>query len=177
MRDPYTAGHQERVAHLACAIAGKIGLSEERVEGLRVAGLLHDVGKVSVPAEILSKPMTLTPAEFDLIKAHPQTGYEILKGIDFSWPVAEIVLEHHERLDGSGYPRGLKGEAISLEAKILAVADIVEAMSSHRPYRAALGTDKALEAITKDKGTLYDPGVVDACVELFAEGKVALEGS
>jgi PAS domain S-box-containing protein/putative nucleotidyltransferase with HDIG domain len=177
MRDPYTAGHQERVARLACAIAGKIGLGEERVKGLRVAGLLHDLGKVSVPAEILSKPARLTPTEFNLIKAHPQTGYEILKGIDFSWPVAEIVLEHHERLDGSGYPRGLKGEAISLEAKILAVADVVEAMSSHRPYRAALGTDKALEAITKDKGTLYDPGVVDACVELFAEGKVALEGS
>jgi PAS domain S-box-containing protein/putative nucleotidyltransferase with HDIG domain len=170
MRDPYTAGHQERATRLACAIARKMGLSEERVEGLRVVGLLHDVGKVSVPAEILSKPARLTPAEFDLIKAHPQTGYEILKGIDFPWPVAEIVLEHHERLDGSGYPRGLKGEAISLEARILGVADVVEAMVSHRPYRPALGVDKALGEVEAGAGVLYDPEVVNVCLQLFHGG-------
>ncbi len=175
MRDPYTAGHQERVTRLACAIAGKMGLSEERAESLRVAGLLHDVGKISIPAEILSKPTTLTPTEFSLVKAHPQTGYEILKGIDFPGPVAEIVLEHHERLDGCGYPRGLKGEAILLEAKILAVADVVEAMASHRPYRPALGIEVALETTSKEKGTLYDPAVVEACIRLFSEGRFAFE--
>jgi PAS domain S-box-containing protein/putative nucleotidyltransferase with HDIG domain len=175
MRDPYTAGHQEQVTRLACAIAGKMGLSEERAEGLRVAALLHDVGKISIPAEILSKPTTLTPIEFSLVKAHPQTGYEILKGIDFPGPVAEIVLEHHERLDGCGYPRGLKGEAILLEAKILAVADVVEAMASHRPYRPALGIEKALETTSKEKGTLYDPAVVEACIRLFSEGRFAFE--
>jgi len=170
IRDPYTAGHQERVARLACAIAEKMGLGEETVKGLRVAGLLHDVGKVSVPAEILSKPARLTPAEFNLIKAHPQTGYEILKGIDFPWPAAEIVLEHHERLDGSGYPRGLTGEAILPMAKILAVADVVEAMSSHRPYRPALGVDKALGELEAGAGTLYDREVVKVCLQLFQEG-------
>ena len=170
MRDPYTAGHQERVTRLAYAIARKMGLSEERVEGLRVAGLLHDVGKVSVPAELLSKPTRLTPAEFSLVKAHPQTGYEILKGVVFPWPVADIVLEHHERLDGSGYPRGLKGEAISLEARILAVADVVEAMVSHRPYRPALGVDKALGEVEAGAGVLYDPEVVNVCLQLFHGG-------
>jgi putative nucleotidyltransferase with HDIG domain len=170
MRDPYTAGHQERVTRLAYAIARKMGLSEERVEGLRVAGLLHDVGKVSVPAELLSKPTRLTPAEFSLVKAHPQTGYEILKGVVFPWPVADIVLEHHERLDGSGYPRGLKGEAISLEARILAVADVVEAMVSHRPYRPALGVDKALGELEAGAGVLYDPEVVNVCLQLFHGG-------
>jgi len=170
MRDPYTAGHQERVTRLACAMARKMGLSEETVEGLRVAGLLHDVGKASVPAEILSKPSPLTPAEFDLVKTHSQTGYDILERIRFPWPVAEIVREHHERLDGSGYPRGLKGEAISQEAKILAVADVVEAMASHRPYRPALGVDKALEDVEREAGVLYDPEVVKACLALFQEG-------
>ena len=170
MRDPYTAGHQQRVTRLACAIAEKMELGEERVEGLRVAGLLHDVGKVSVPAELLSKPAALTPAEFSLVKTHPQTGYDILKGIGFPWPVADIVLEHHERLDGSGYPRGLRCEAISLEAKILAVADVVEAMVSHRPYRPALGVDKALGELEAGAGTLYDPEVVKACLQLFHGG-------
>ncbi len=169
MRDPYTAGHQERVARLACAIAREMGISEDRVQGLRVVGLLHDVGKVSVPAEILSKPTALTSVEFSLVKAHAQTGYEILKGIAFPWPVAQIVLEHHERLDGSGYPRGLKGEEISLEARILAVADVVEAMASHRPYRPALGMDAAVAVIGAGRGTLYDVAVADTCVALITK--------
>ncbi len=169
MRDPYTAGHQERVARLACAIAREMGISEERVQGLRVVGLLHDVGKVSVPAEILSKPTALTSVEFSLVKGHAQTGYEILKGIVFPWPVAQIVLEHHERLDGSGYPRGLKGEEISLEARILAVADVVEAMASHRPYRPAVGMDAAVAVIRDGRGTLYDAAVADTCVALITK--------
>jgi PAS domain S-box-containing protein/putative nucleotidyltransferase with HDIG domain len=170
-RDPYTAGHQRRVTQLACAVAKKMGLSEEQVESIRVAGLVHDIGKMSVPAEILSKPSRLTEIEFGLIKAHPQVAYDILATIKFPWPVAQIVLQHHERMDGSGYPKGLKGEEIMLEARILAVADVVEAMSSHRPYRPALGIDKALEEIEKRKGTLYDPKVVDACLKLFAEDR------
>ena len=173
MRDPYAAGHQRRVSELACAIARKVGLPEERVEGLRVSGLLHDVGKATIPAEILSKPAALTPAEFGLVRAHPQSGYDILKGIDFPWPVADIVREHHERMDGSGYPRGLKAEAISLDAKILAVADVVEAMTSHRPYRPALGIDAALREIRAGRGTRFDAGVVDACSALFEAGQFA----
>jgi len=170
MRDPYTAGHQERVSRLGCAIAKRMGLSAETVEGLRVAGLLHDVGKVSVPAEILSKPTTLTSIEFSLVKAHAQTGHDILAGIDFPWPVAEIVLQHHERLDGSGYPRVLKGEAVSLEARIIAVADVVEAMASHRPYRPAHGLDQALAELETGAGVLYDFEVVKACLALFQQG-------
>jgi putative nucleotidyltransferase with HDIG domain len=166
-RDPYTSGHEKRVAQLACAIAGEMGLSEDQVEGIRVTSCLHDIGKMEVPAEILSKPTRLTNIEFSLIKEHAQTGYEILKGVEFPWPVAQIILQHQERLDGSGYPNGLKGKEIMLEARILAVADTIEAMSSHRPYRPALGLDTALKEITQKKGILYDPAVVDACLMLF----------
>jgi PAS domain S-box-containing protein len=169
MRDPYTAGHQRRVAQLACAIAKEIGLPEEQIEGLRMAGLIHDVGKVNVPAEILSKPGWLTDLEFGLIKMHPQTGYDVLQAIEFPWPVAQMVLQHHERMDGSGYPQGLSGEEILLEARILGVADVVEAMFSHRPYRPARGLDQALEEISQNRGVLYDPEVVDACLKLFTE--------
>jgi len=160
MKDLYTSGHQQRVAQLACALAEELGLSEHRIEGLRVAGLLHDLGKISVAAEILSKPGKINEYEFALIKAHPQIGCDILKGIEFPWPVAQIILQHHERLDGSGYPAGLLEEDILLEAKILGVADVVEAMSSHRPYRPAIGVAEALEEISRNKGTLYDPEVV-----------------
>ena len=166
-RDPYTAGHEKRVTQLACAIARKMRLSEDQIEGIRVTSYLHDIGKMEVPAEILSKPTKLNEIEFSLIKAHAQTGYEILKGVEFPWPVAQIVLQHQERLDGSGYPNGLKGNEIMLEARILAVADTIEAMSSHRPYRPALGLDMALKEITQKKGILYDPAVVDACLTLF----------
>jgi putative two-component system response regulator len=168
-RDPYTAGHQKQVAGLAGAIAREMGLSEDRVEGIRVAGIIHDVGKISVPSEILAKPTRLTELEFGLIKTHPEVGYDILKPIEFPWPIAQIVLQHHERMDGSGYPRGLSGEDILLEARILAVADVVEAMASHRPYRAGLGIDKALQEISEKKGISYDPDVADACLRLFKE--------
>lgn len=176
IRDPYTAGHQRRVAELALAIAAEMEFSEDRLDGIRMAGVIHDLGKISVPAEILSKPGRITKSEFDIIKAHPQVGYDILKEIDFPWPLAQITLQHHERMDGSGYPQGLSGEEILLEAKILGVADVVEAMASHRPYRPALGTDKALEEISKNRGILYDPEVVDACLKLFLEG-FQLEGT
>jgi len=169
-RDPYTAGHQRRVADLACAIAEELHVEEQSVRGIRAAGLIHDIGKLSIPAEILSKPSALTPLEFGLVKAHAQTGYDILKGIVFPWPVAEMVLQHHERLDGSGYPQGLKGDKIVLGARILAVADVVEAMASHRPYRAALGIDAALREIKDHKGKLYDSDVVEASIQLFADG-------
>ncbi len=169
MRDLYTAGHQERVARLATAIGRRIGLSEDRVEGLRVASLLHDVGKISVPAEILSKPTELSTLEMGLVRLHSETGHAILREIDFRWPVAAIVLQHHERMDGSGYPQGLRGEEILLEARILAVADSVEAMASHRPYRAALGVDYALAEIKRGRGTAYDESVASACLALFAE--------
>lgn len=169
MRDPYTAGHQQRVTNLACAIAKEMALSREQVDGIRMAGAIHDIGKISVPAEILSKPDLLNEAEMLLIRNHPQVGYDILKEIEFPWPVAKIVLQHHERMDGSGYPSGLLGKDILLEARILGVADVVEAMSSHRPYRPALGVDKALEEISKNKGVLYDPKVIDACLKLFTK--------
>ncbi|MFO7866195.1 MAG: GAF domain-containing protein [Candidatus Aminicenantes bacterium] len=168
-RDPYTAGHQRRVTDLARSISNEMGLSSNQIEAIRMAGLIHDIGKISIPSEILSKPTQLTETEFELIKKHPQVGYEILKNIDFPWPVAEIVLQHHERLDGSGYPDGLKNSQILMEARVLGVADVVEAMSSHRPYRAGLGKKKALEEIKKNKGTLYEPEAVDACVRLIAE--------
>jgi HD-GYP domain-containing protein (c-di-GMP phosphodiesterase class II) len=144
-----------------------MGLPEDQVDGLRMAGIVHDLGKIAVPAEILSKPTKLSNIELALIKVHPQTSYDILKDIDFPWPVAEIVFQHHERMDGSGYPRGLKGDEIFLEARILMVADVVEAMASHRPYRPALGIDKALEEISQNKGILYDPEVVEVCLRLF----------
>jgi len=168
-RDPYTAGHQQRVGELATAIAEKMGLENEQIEALRMAGIVHDLGKISVPAEILSKPTRLSAPEFELIKTHSETGYKILKEIDFEWPIAEIVYQHHERIDGSGYPLGLKGEGLLLEAKIIGVADVVEAMASHRPYRPALGIDMSLAELAKNRGRLYDSKVVDACLILFRE--------
>ena len=175
MRDPYTAGHQRRVAQLACTIAKEIGLSGDKIVGLRLAGLIHDIGKVRVPAEILTHPDGLSEAEFTMIKMHPVLGYEILKTMDLPWPIAQIVHQHHERMDGSGYPSGLSEEAIILEARILAVADVVEAMASHRPYRSALGIDKALDEILHKRGMLYDARVVDACLKLFKEKQYKLE--
>ena len=166
-RDPYTAGHQRRVADLACAIAGELNLPEVQIEGIRVAGVLHDIGKINVPAEILSKTGRLSEAEFNIIKTHAQVGKEILESIDFPWPVAQVAHQHHERLNGTGYPQGLSDGKIILEAKIMAVADVVEAMASHRPYRPALGVEKALEEISSQRGLLYDPQAVDACRELF----------
>ncbi len=168
-RDPYTAGHQSSVADLARSIAKDMGLSENQIDAVRLAAIIHDIGKISVPAEILSKPGKLTESEFSLIKQHPKSGYDILRTVELPWPIAEIVFHHHERLDGSGYPQGLKGEAILLEARILAVADVVEAMASHRPYRPALGIDKALEEISAKRGILYDPEAADACLRLFRE--------
>ncbi len=167
LRDPYTAGHQEHVAALASAIAGSMGLPEERIRGLAIASLIHDIGKIQVPAEILSKPGKLSRNELEIIRFHVQAAYDVLKHIHFPWPVAQIVLQHHERLDGSGYPNAIAGEAILTEAKILAVADVVESMMLLRPYRAALGIDAALEEIEQGKGRLYDPTAVDACVALF----------
>jgi response regulator RpfG family c-di-GMP phosphodiesterase len=169
MRDPYTAGHQRRVAQIAVAIAREQQLTEEQIEGIHLASVVHDVGKIRVPAEILSKPGKLTELEFGLIKEHAQNGYEILHTIDFPWPIAQIVLQHHERLDGSGYPQALGNGEILLEAKILAVADVVESMISHRPYRPALGLDVALENIAFNKGTLFDPAIVETCIKLFRE--------
>lgn len=174
MRDPYTAGHQRRVAEIATTIARELRLPEDQVEGLYLAATVHDIGKIRIPAELLSKPGKLTAVEFSLIQQHSEAGYEILKGIDFPWPIAKTVLQHHERLDGSGYPSGLKDGETLLEARILAVADVVEAMVSHRPYRAGLGVDAALEEITHYRGTRYDPGVVDACVKLFRERRYVL---
>jgi HD-GYP domain-containing protein (c-di-GMP phosphodiesterase class II) len=168
-RDPYTAGHQRRVADLARAIGEEMGLAKERVEGLRIAGTIHDIGKMSIPAEILSKPSCLTDIEYQMIQSHPQAGHDILSDIDFSWPIAEMVLQHHERMNGSGYPQRLKGKDILLEARILGVSDVVEAMASHRPYRPALGVEAALEEIERNKGVLYDPEAVSACRKLFQE--------
>jgi PAS domain S-box-containing protein len=166
-RDAYTAGHQRRTTEIARAIAFEMGLSKQQIEGIRMAGVIHDLGKISIPAEILSKPGKISESEFSLIKQHPQTGYEILKGIDFNCPVADIVLQHHERLDGSGYPNNLQGDEILLEARVIGVADVIEAMSSHRPYRPALGIDEAFEEITINKGITYDPDVVSAAINLF----------
>jgi len=168
-RDPYTAGHQRRVSNLARAIANEMGLSEEQIDGIRMSGLIHDLGKINIPAEILSKSIGLNVLEYGLIQAHPQIGYDVLKEIEFPWPVARIVLQHHERMDGSGYPAGLLGDEIMLEARILAIADVVEAMASFRPYRPARGIDKALEEISQNRGVLYDAEVVDACLKLFIE--------
>ncbi len=169
MRDPYTAGHQRQVAELACAIAKDMNLSEDQLEGIRMAGLIHDLGKISIPAEVLSKPGRLNELEWGLIKAHPQIGYDILKTVEFPWPVAQIVLQHHERIDSSGYPQGLSGEEIMLEARILAVADVVDAMASHRPYRESRCLGEVLEEISRNRGILYDTGVVDACLKLFTK--------
>jgi len=174
-RDPYTAGHQQRVGHLACAIAQEMGLSAEKIEGLRLAAFVHDIGKICVPSDLLSRPGKLSKAEMDLIRVHSQNGYDILKCIDFPWPIAEMVLHHHERLDGSGYPQGLVGHHILLEAKIIGVADVLEAMNSHRPYRPALGLDQALEEIAQKKGVLYDPEVVDACIKVCTADNFTFE--
>ncbi|HZK40081.1 MAG TPA: HD domain-containing phosphohydrolase [Atribacterota bacterium] len=168
-RDPYTAGHQQRVSLLSFAIAKEMNLSEEQIEGTKIAGLIHDLGKISIPSEILNKPGRITDIEFSLIKNHAQAGYDILKKVKFPWPIAQTVLQHHEKMDGSGYPSGLSGKNILIEARILCVADVVEAMSSHRPYRPALGIDAALEEISKNKGIFYDSEVVDACLKLFKE--------
>ena len=166
-RDPYTSGHQKRVSDLAQAIAVEMGLPPEQIEGIRLAGLVHDLGKISIPAEILSTSRKLSEIEYSLIKTHPQHGFDILKDVDFDWPVAQIVYQHHERIDGSGYPRGLKGDDIIIEARIIAIADVVEAMASHRPYRPCLGIDLALDEITSKKGILYDSTAVDICYKLF----------
>jgi len=166
-RDPYTAGHQERVTQLACAVAKDMRLTEKQISGLRMAAIIHDIGKLYIPTEILTKPVKLTDAEFNLIKIHPQIGYDILKGIEFPWPVADIVIQHHERLNGSGYPRGLKDKDILIEAKIIAVADVVEAMVNDRPYRPMVGVDKMLKEIQGKKNSHYDATVVDACVKIL----------
>jgi PAS domain S-box-containing protein len=168
-RDPYTAGHQNRSANLACAIASEIGLPKDTIEGIRMAGVIHDIGKLSIPAEILTTPKKLLDIEFSLIKEHPRTGYEMVKNVESPWPLAEIIFQHHERINGTGYPRNLRGDEILLEARILSVADVVEAMASHRPYRASLGIDSALEEIESKKGILYDDTVADACLRLFRE--------
>lgn len=168
-RDPYTAGHQRGVANLAVAIARRLGLSEDRLEGLKLAATVHDLGKISIPAEILAKPSGLTEVEMGMIRIHPGAGYEILRKVEFPWPIAQMVLQHHERINGSGYPQGLQAPDILLEAKILGVADVVDAMCSHRPYRAALGISMALAEIRQNRGLLYDPAVVDACLEYFQE--------
>jgi PAS domain S-box-containing protein len=173
-RDPYTSGHQRRVADLARAIAQEMGLAEDRVDGIRMSGAIHDIGKISVPSEILSKPVKLSHLEYSLIKNHPSVGYDILKDIDFPWPIAEITLQHHERINGSGYPNGISGQGILLEAKILAVADVVEAIASHRPYRPAFDIGVALSEISKNKGVLYEPEVVVACLRVFEEKKYLL---
>ena len=175
-RDPYTAGHQRRVADLARAIATEMTLPIDIIDGVRMAAAIHDLGKISVPAEILSKPTKLKKTEFDLTKEHPQAGYDILKDIDFPWPIARIILEHHERMNGSGYPNGLTGDNILLESRIIAVADVVEAIGSHRPYRPSLGIDAALEEIEKNKGTIYDNAVTDACLRLFRVKGYQLQG-
>jgi len=168
-KDPYTIEHQERVAALALEIGNRLGLGKERCEGLRIAGLVHDIGKIEIPGEILSKPGRLSPIEFELIKTHARSGYDILREVDFPWPVAEIAHQHHERMNGSGYPRGLKGEEILLEARIITVADVVESMVSHRPYRPSLGINAAREEIAEKSGVLYDSAVVDACLSLLDE--------
>jgi PAS domain S-box-containing protein len=168
-KDPFTAGHQRRVADLSCKIAGKMNYDNDGIRGIRLAGLVHDIGKIYVPTEILSKPGKLTDVEFDIIRNHSQAGYDIIKSIEFPWPIATIVLQHHERLDGSGYPQGLTEDEILKEAKILAVADVIESISSHRPYRPALGIDVALDEISSKKGILYDPEAAEACIKLFEE--------
>ncbi len=168
-RDPFTAGHEQRVTKLACVISEKMGLSEEEIEGIRISGLLHDIGKISIPIDILNKSGKLSKHEFNIIKEHPQAGYDILSDIEFSQPIAKIIFQHHERLNGSGYPHGLSGKDIIPAARILVVSDVVEAMASHRPYRASLGLARALNEILQNKNVFYDPDVVDTCIKLFNE--------
>jgi HD-GYP domain-containing protein (c-di-GMP phosphodiesterase class II) len=167
MKDPYTAGHQQRSANVACAIAQEMGLAQDIIEGINIASTIHDVGNLSIPVEILIKPSKLTGKEYSKVKEHARAGYEMFKDVELPWPLAEIIYQHHERIDGSGYPRKLKGNKILLEARILAVADVVDAMSTRRPYRASLGLDAALEEIEKNRGTLYDKTASDACLRLF----------
>ena len=173
-RDPYTAGHQQRVTEIAAAIGRELQLDPQRLEGLQLAGIVHDLGKIQIPAEILSKPTRLTPQEFDLIKTHPDVGADLLKNLNSKWPISEIVRQHHERIDGTGYPKGLKGDQILFEARIIAVADVLEAMASHRPYRPGLGIERALEEIRAGYGTRYDAAVVDACLRAIDNGAVTL---
>ena len=169
IRDPYTAGHQKRTTDIASEIAEAMGLARQQIDGIKMAGAIHDLGKICIPTGILSKPGQINRSEFSLIKSHPQSGYDIIKDIDFNAPVADIVLQHHERLDGSGYPLGLGGDDILIEAKVLGVADVIEAMASHRPYRPALGLEIAIDEIKNNKGVIYDPEVVNVAVNLFAD--------
>lgn len=169
LRDPYTAGHENRVADIAVAIASELGKTDEYLRGIKIAGRLHDLGKIALPADLLARPGKLSSMEFELIKSHAQAGYDVLKNIDYPWPVAEVALQHHERLDGSGYPQGLRGDEICEEARIIAVADVVEAMSSDRPYRVGKGIDKALKEIRRGKGKLYDSEIVEACLSIFED--------
>jgi len=175
IRDPYLIGHHQRVSKLATAIAQEMKLPQDKIEGVKIASLVHDVGKVNLPTGIVSKPSALVEVEFNLLKNHPRTGYEILKKVDFPWPIAEIVFQHQEKIDGSGYPRGLKGAEILIEAKILGVANVVEAMSSYKSYRPALSMDEALSEISKYKNILFDPEVVDACLGVFKEKRFKFE--
>lgn len=170
IRDAYTVDHERKVVDLACSIGSRLGLSSDRIEGLRLAALFHDIGKIAIPIEILSKPGKITEAEFSIIKEHPTHGYNILSKMDFPWPIDDIIVQTHERYNGSGYPKGLTGDNILIEAKIIAVADVVDAMTSHRPYRPALGLDVALEEIKSNRGILYDPEVADACLKVFEDG-------
>ena len=174
-RDPYTSGHQKRVTELAIAIAEEMELSEDKIAGIRMAGVIHDLGKIAIPAEILSKPSRLSEPEFNLIKSHSQVGFDILKNIRFPLPIANIVHQHHERMNGSGYPLGIAGNDILIESRVIGVADVVEAMSSHRPYRPSLGIDAALEEIMKDRGTFFDPDAVNACLKIIQEKKFKFE--
>ena len=174
-RDPYSIGHQQRVSKLATAIAQEIRLPRDKIEGTKIASLVHDIGKVNLPTEIISKPSKLVEVEFNLIKNYPKVGYDILRKVDFPWPIAEIVLQHQEKIDGSGYPRGLKGDEICIEAKILGVANVVEAMSSYKSYRPALSIDEALAEIVKNKNILFDPEVADVCLKLFKEKSFKFE--
>jgi putative nucleotidyltransferase with HDIG domain len=170
-RDPYTSGHQKRVASLATSIAKEMGLDNDKIECIKIAALIHDIGKINLPTSILTRPGRLSEIEYDMIKTHAQLGHDMISRVEFPWPIADIMLQHHERIDGSGYPGGLKGKHIIPEAKILAVADVVEAMASHRPYRPSLGINKALEEINRGRGKLYDPKVVDACTKLIKNKK------
>jgi putative nucleotidyltransferase with HDIG domain len=169
MRDPYTAGHQQRVSQIAEAIAREMQLPQQQIEGIVLAAVIHDVGKISIPTEFLSKPGNLNDVEYSLIQEHPKSGFEILKGIDYPWPIATIVLQHHERIDGTGYPYGLQGDDILLEARIIAVADVIEAMASHRPYRPSLGIDTALEEIEVNSGVKYDAEAAGCALRLFRD--------
>lgn len=174
-RDPYTAGHEHRVAEIARVIATEMGLDDDTVDGIELAATIHDIGKIAVPSDILSRPGPLHPAEFELVKTHSRAGHDIVAGIVFPWPIAEMILQHHERLNGTGYPDGLRGEEILIGARIIAVADVLEAMGSHRPYRPSLGVYRALEEIDKGRGTIFDPDVADVCLRLFGEGRLPIE--